>query len=57
MQIPPTNQLTRNINILGKIHHPTLEAFLKYSFDQGICHREVAPEELFPKELNKEFKV
>ena len=35
----------------------TLEAFLKYSFDQGICHREVAPEELFPKELSKEFKV
>ena len=38
-------------------NRPTLEAFLKYSFDQGICHRKVAPEELFPKELTKEFKV
>ena len=34
-----------------------LEAFLKYSFDQGIWLREVAPEELFPKKPSKEFKV
>lgn len=35
----------------------TLEAFLKYAFEQGICHRKVEPEELFPHELSKVFKV
>ncbi|MBT3915717.1 MAG: 4,5-dihydroxyphthalate decarboxylase [Rhodospirillaceae bacterium] len=38
-------------------NRPTLEAFLKYSYDQGICHRKVTPEELFPEELGKVFKV
>ncbi|MGY8817690.1 MAG: ABC transporter substrate-binding protein [Pseudomonadales bacterium] len=35
----------------------TLEAFLRYAYEQGVCHRKVEPEELFPKELSKVFKV
>jgi len=35
----------------------TLEAFLQYGFEQGVCHRKVAVEELFPKEVQAEFKV
>ena len=38
-------------------NRPTLEIFLKYAYDQGICHRKLLPEELFPKELGKVFKV
>jgi 4,5-dihydroxyphthalate decarboxylase len=38
-------------------NRPTLEAFLKYAYDQGICHRKVTPEELFPPEISKVFKV
>jgi 4,5-dihydroxyphthalate decarboxylase len=33
----------------------TLEAFLLYCFEQGVTARHLAPEELFPPELN--FKV
>ena len=35
----------------------TLEAFLQYGFEQGVCHRKVAVEELFPEEVRSEFKV
>jgi 4,5-dihydroxyphthalate decarboxylase len=35
----------------------TLEAFLKFGFDQGVCHRRLAPEELFPKNVLSSFKV
>ena len=35
----------------------TLEAFLQYGFEQGVCHRQVAVEELFPQEVQAEFKV
>lgn len=35
----------------------TLEAFLQYGFEQGVCHRKVAVEELFPEEVQAEFKV
>ena len=38
-------------------NRPTLEAFLKYAYDQGICHRKVTPEEMFPEELSKVFKI
>ena len=32
-------------------NRPTLEAFLKYSFDQGLTSRHLAPEDLFPPEV------
>ena len=35
----------------------TLEAFLQYGFEQGVCHRKIAPEDLFPPEIQAEFKV
>ena len=35
----------------------TLEAFLGYAFEQGVCQRRLAPEELFPPALASSFKV
>ena len=35
----------------------TLEAFLRYAHEQGVCHRLLAPEELFPLEVVSSFKV
>jgi len=35
----------------------TLEAFLKSAHEQGVCHRLIAPEELFPLEVASNFKV
>jgi 4,5-dihydroxyphthalate decarboxylase len=35
----------------------TLEAFAQYAFEQGVCHRRVALEELFPPEVQTRFKI
>ena len=35
----------------------TLEAFLQYAFEQGVCHRLLTPEALFPREVAERFKV
>lgn len=35
----------------------TLEAFLGYAFEQGVCRRPLAVEELFPPEVQSGFKV
>jgi 4,5-dihydroxyphthalate decarboxylase len=35
----------------------TLEAFLLYGFEQGLFHRHMEPEELFPKQVLSEFRV
>jgi len=35
----------------------TLEAFVTYAWEQGVCHRKVAVEELFPPALTTSFKV
>ena len=35
----------------------TLDAFLQYAFEQGVCHRRLTPEELFPPQVQKSFKV
>ncbi|OGA20129.1 MAG: 4,5-dihydroxyphthalate decarboxylase [Betaproteobacteria bacterium RIFCSPLOWO2_12_FULL_63_13] len=35
----------------------TLEAFLLFAFEQGVCHRKVEPEELFPKQVLSTYKV
>ena len=35
----------------------TLDAFLQYGFEQGVCHRRLQPEDLFPEEVQAEFKV
>ena len=35
----------------------TLDAFLRYGFEQGVCHRQVSVEELFPEEVQSQFRV
>jgi 4,5-dihydroxyphthalate decarboxylase len=35
----------------------TLEAFLQYAFEQGVCGKHLTPEEIFPKSLQSEYKV
>ena len=35
----------------------TLEAFLQFAFEQGVCHRKLAVEELFPAELATSYRV
>jgi 4,5-dihydroxyphthalate decarboxylase len=35
----------------------TLEAFLGFAHEQGVCHRLLAPEDLFPAEVQTTFKV
>ncbi len=35
----------------------TLEAYLQYGYEQGVCHRPVTVEELFAEEVLAEFKV
>jgi 4,5-dihydroxyphthalate decarboxylase len=36
---------------------PTLEAFLQYSFEQGVCQRHLKPEELFAIETSEKSKI
>ena len=35
----------------------TIEAFLQYCFEQGLCHRELKPEDLYLKEVQSVFRV
>jgi 4,5-dihydroxyphthalate decarboxylase len=35
----------------------TLEAYLRFAHEQGVCHRPLRVEELFPRELMTSFKV
>ncbi len=35
----------------------TLEAFLGYAHEQGVCHRPMTPEEIFPPAVASSFKV
>ncbi|MEO7886665.1 MAG: 4,5-dihydroxyphthalate decarboxylase, partial [Polaromonas sp.] len=41
----------------GDINRATLEAFLKFGFEQGVCHRKLAVEELFPSQVLGSYKV
>jgi 4,5-dihydroxyphthalate decarboxylase len=38
-------------------NRPTLEAFLQYSFEQGICARQLKVEELFAPETRERAKI
>lgn len=40
-----------------KHNMPTLEAFLRYAFEQGSCHRLLRPQELFAPEALAEIRV
>ena len=52
-------------NMMGDDFYPygiepnrkTLEAFLIYGFEQGLFHRKLEVEDMFPKEVLSEFKV
>lgn len=35
----------------------TLNAFLQYAHEQGVCHRRLEPEELFAPQVQKRFRV
>ncbi|MDQ4136771.1 MAG: 4,5-dihydroxyphthalate decarboxylase, partial [Pseudomonadota bacterium] len=35
----------------------TLEAFLSYAHEQGVCHRALSVEELFPPSVQSSFKI
>lgn len=41
----------------GDINRATLAAFLKFGFEQGVCHRQLDVEELFPKQVLASYKV
>jgi len=41
----------------GDINRATLEAFLKFGFEQGVCHRQLSVEELFPRQVLASYKV
>ncbi|APW38833.1 4,5-dihydroxyphthalate decarboxylase [Rhodoferax koreense] len=41
----------------GSINRATLAAFCKFGFEQGICARRLAVDELFPKNVAGSFKV
>lgn len=38
-------------------NRPTLEAFLQFAHEQGVCHRRVAPEELFAPEVQSRYRI
>jgi 4,5-dihydroxyphthalate decarboxylase len=35
----------------------TLDAFLQYAHEQGVCHRRLTPEDLFAPQVQKRFRV
>ena len=41
----------------GDMNRSTLEAFLKFGFEQGVCHRKLSVEELFPAQVLSAYKV
>ena len=38
-------------------NRPTLEAFLRYAHEQGVCHRQLDAQELFPASVQRSFKI
>jgi 4,5-dihydroxyphthalate decarboxylase len=38
-------------------NRPTLELFLRYTHEQGIAHKLVAPEDIFPAGIMASVKV
>ena len=55
----------RAVKIFGPDYWPygikpnrvTLESFLQYAYEQGVCHRHLKPEELFPATVQSSFIV
>ena len=38
-------------------NRPTLETFLRYTYEQGIAHRHAKPEEIFPKGMMTSVRI
>ena len=38
-------------------NRPTLDAFLRYAFEQGVCRRELSPDALFAPEVREAFRI
>ena len=66
LPIPWCYELARRAqNLTGKellpygieANRTTLDAFLQYAHEQGVLHRRLKPEELFPPQVQKSFKV
>ena len=64
--IPWTYEYAREAQgLIGKDFWPygieanrtTLEAFLQYAHEQGVCHRRLQPEEVFAPQVQKRFRV
>ncbi len=55
----------RAVKIFGADYWPygiepnrvTLESFLQYAYEQGVCHRHLKPEELFPPSVQSSFVI
>jgi 4,5-dihydroxyphthalate decarboxylase len=41
----------------AEANRPTLEAYLQYAFEQGVCHRRLTLEELFAPETREQAKI
>ncbi len=35
----------------------TLDAFLQYGFEQGVLHKRMQPEDLYPPQVQRRFRV
>jgi len=38
-------------------NRPTLDAFLRYAHEQGVCRKRLTPEDIFPREVQSSVKV
>ena len=38
-------------------NRPTLDAFLGFCHEQGVCAKRLAPEDLFPAQVSAEFRI
>jgi 4,5-dihydroxyphthalate decarboxylase len=55
----------RGMELMGEDYFPygveknrkTLEAFLRWAFEQGVCKRHLSVEELFPKQMYSSYRV
>jgi 4,5-dihydroxyphthalate decarboxylase len=35
----------------------TLDLFLQYAYEQGVCHKRLQPEDLFPPQVLSQYRV
>jgi len=66
LPIPWCYEIARRMqDVLGKellpygidANRTTLDAFLQYAFEQGVCHRRLQPEDLFAPQVQRSFRI